>query len=48
MLTENEISKIVVDSCFKIHEQYGRFNNKLLKLGLAFSRKGAKLERRKN
>ena len=23
MLTENEISKIVVDSCFKIHEQYG-------------------------
>lgn len=23
MLTENEISKIVVDVCFKIHKQYG-------------------------
>ena len=23
MLTENEISKIVVDICFKIHQQYG-------------------------
>ena len=23
MLTENEISKIVVDRCFKIHQQYG-------------------------
>ena len=23
MLTENEISKIVVDLCFKIHTQYG-------------------------
>ncbi len=23
MLTENEISKIVVDICFKIHKQYG-------------------------
>ena len=23
MLTENEISRIVVDTCFKIHQQYG-------------------------
>jgi GxxExxY protein len=23
MLTENEISKIAVDTCFKIHQQYG-------------------------
>lgn len=23
MLTENEISKLVVDVCFKIHQQYG-------------------------
>lgn len=23
MLNENEIAKVVVDSCFKIHQQYG-------------------------
>ena len=48
MLTENEISKLVVDVCFKIHQQYGPglfesvyeeiFCYEWDKTGIAFSR----------
>lgn len=48
MLTENEISKIIVDICFRIHTQYGPglfevvyeeiFCYELIKRGLFFSR----------
>ena len=48
MLTENEISKIAVDICFKIHQQYGPglfesvyeeiFCYELSKAGISFTR----------
>ena len=48
MLTENEISKIAVDICFKIHQQYGPglfesvyeeiFSYEWSKTGITFSR----------
>ncbi len=48
MLTENEISKVIVDICFRIHKQYGPglfeivyeeiFCHELTKSGIFFSR----------
>jgi GxxExxY protein len=48
MLTENEISKLVVDVCFKIHKQYGPglfesvyeeiFNYEWIKLNIPFTK----------